>query len=510
MTQKISKEKSNKPKTVCPECLKVINLEIIPRDGKILIKKHCDIHGDFKDIYWSDAALYGKYEKFAYEGKKISNPGSVKKNGCPLDCGLCPRHKTGTLLANIDLTNRCNQKCPICFANSAVAGYLYEPSLAQIEKMMKMLKNEKPVPCAAIQFSGGEPTIYPDFIKVIKMARKMGFIQIQVATNGVRSAQDLNFCKEMAAAGLNTIYLQFDGVKKETYQKIRGYNAFPVKLKALKNFREAGLSSVVLVPTIVKGINDGQIGDIINFAKENSDIIKGINFQPISFSGRVDKEELKNKRNTIPDVLGLIEEQTGGQIKKKDFYPIPSIVPVSYFVEAWKKSAKTEFTVHPHCGAATYVFIRNNKLYPLAHFINIEKLLELIKESVSGLKEQGIINKIAHIDKIDKAKVIANLVNHLPDFIRTDMPSEAIKIIVEIIDIIRTGSPESLIKFHSHTLFIGTMHFMDPYNFDTERVSRCGIHYATPSMEIIPFCSYNIFYREKIEKKFSRSLNEKP
>ncbi|MDP3057418.1 MAG: radical SAM protein [bacterium] len=494
--------------SICPECLKNIPADIVEKAGKILFKKHCPAHGDFEDIYWSDSALYKKYKKFACDGEGVSNPNTKKKKDCPNSCGLCADHKTGTLLANIDLTNRCNQKCPICFANSAVAGYLYEPSFQQVKKMMETLRNEKPVPCDAVQFSGGEPTLYPDFIKVLKLAKKMGFEQIQVATNGVRASQDLNFCKEMAKAGINTIYFQFDGLKPETYRKIRGYNALPTKLKALENFRLSGLDSVVLVPTIVKGVNDDQIGDIIDFAKKNSDIVTTVNFQPVSFSGRIDSKKLKKQRVTVPDVLDLIEKQTKEQIQKEDFYPIPFVVPISSFTEIWKKSPQVKFTVHPHCGAATYVYIRNNKLLPITRFINVEKFLNLIKKTAQSLSNQGFINRMTNNDKFDKAAAVAKITNHLPEMIRPGMYSEGLKILNEIIEIIRSGSSPALKKFHRNTLFIGIMHFMDPYNFDVERVKRCGIHYVTPNMKIIPFCAYNIFYREKTEKLFSKPIKK--
>lgn len=495
--------------SLCPECLKNIPSDIIEKNGKILFKKHCPAHGDFEDIYWSDSALYKKYKSFARDGEGVFNPNTEKKNDCPADCGLCPDHKTGTLLANMDLTNRCNQKCPFCFANSAAAGYLYEPNFQQIKKMMETLRREKPVPCEAIQFSGGEPTLYPDLIKVIKLAKKMGFSQIQIASNGVKESQDLNFCKEIAKAGLDTIYFQFDGIKPETYQKIRGYNALPVKLKAMENFRLSGLDSIVLVPTVVKGINDDQIGDIIDFAKKNSDIVKGVNFQPVSFSGRIDKNKLKKERITIPDVLSLIEKQTEKQILKKDFYPIPSVVPFSYFTEAWKKSPQVKFTVHPHCGAATYIFIRDNKLFPIARFIDVEKLLSLIKKITPEFARRGLINRITNNDKVDKAAILAKLTNHLPELIKTGMRAEGLKILKEITEVIRSGSSPALKKFHRNTLFVGIMHFMDPYNFDIERVKRCGIHYIAPNMKIIPFCAYNIFYREKTEKLFSRPLKNR-
>ena len=493
-----------KTKSLCPECLRVIEAEVVKENNKILIKKTCPEHGYFEDVYWSDAEFYEKFKKFAYDGKGVSNPNTEEKNGCPRDCGLCSNHKSGTLLANIDLTNRCNQRCPICFANAATAGYVYEPSFEQIKKMMEMLRNEKPVPCPAIQFSGGEPTIYPRIIEVIKLAKKLGFEQIQIATNGLKPSQDLEFCKRIKEAGLNTIYFQFDGIKEETYKKIRGFNAFPVKLKALENFRKAGLNSVVLVPTVVRGMNDDQIGDIMEVAKKNSDIVKGVNFQPVSFSGRIDKEQLRKERITIPDTLELLEEQTNRQILKNDFYPIPCVVPISRFVEAWKKEPQVEFTVHPHCGAATYVFLENDKFVPITRFINVEKLLNLIEESIDDLKGPDFIKEVINLDKIEKTKVFAKIINNIPEVVKMNGYSKSKDIAKMIINIIKSGSVSALQEFHMNTLFVGMMHFQDPYNFDLERVKRCGIHYATPDGRIIPFCSYNNIYRKEIEKKFSK------
>jgi len=508
MAKNVSKTKQGATMSVCPECLKIIPANLVEKAGKILLKKHCRVHGNFEDIYWSDSALYDKYKAFACDGTGVANPNTEKKKECPLNCGLCPDHKTGTVLANLDLTNRCNQKCPFCFANSAAAGYLYEPTFEQVKKMMETVRQESPVGCEAIQFSGGEPTLYPDLIKAIKLAKKMGFAQIQIATNGVKASQDLDFCRSMAQAGLDTVYFQFDGIKPETYQKIRGYNAWPIKLKAIENFRLSGLVSVVLVPTLVKGVNDDQIGEIIDFAQKNSDIVKGINFQPVSFSGRINKHMLKKERITIPDVLKLIEKQTHKQILEKDFYPIPFVVPISNFTEAWRKSPQIKFTVHPHCGAGTYVFIKNGELLPIARFIEVEKLLGLIKKLIPDFASQGLISKIINNDKIDKAAIIAKFAQHFPELIKPEMRSEGLNIMNEIIEVIRSGSSPSLKKFHRKTLFIGLMHFMDPYNFDTQRASRCGIHYIAPNMKIIPFCSYNIFYRKKIEKAFSKPLNK--
>lgn len=488
-----------KTKSLCPICLKVIDAEIIKKDGKVLYQKTCPQHGKFFDTYWSNETLYERFKKFAADGKGIENPITKEEKGCPYDCGLCPNHKTTTILANLDLTNRCDQHCPICFANAAAAGYLYEPSIEQIRKMMEVLRSEKPVPCPAIQFSGGEPTTRKELPEIIKMAKDMGFVQVQIATNGKRLAHEPEFCQRLKKVGLDTIYLQFDGFKEKTYQEIRGYNALPNKLKAIENSRKAGLNSIVLVPTIARGSNDDQIGDIIKFAGKNLDVVKGVNFQPISFSGRIEKEKLQEMRITIPETLKLLGEQTNGQISSDDFYPISSVLPFSHFVEAWKKKPQIEFTIHPHCGAATYVFVENNKFIPITRFVNVEKLFKFIESSAHKLK--GSI-----FPKIDKTKIIGQMIKAIPEFINKEKTPKSIDITKMLINVFKNGTKDALGEFHQKTLFVGAMHFQDAYNFDLERVKRCGIHYVVPDGRIIPFCSYNTIYREEIEKKFSRDL----
>ena len=162
-----------KTKSLCPVCFRVIDAELYEEDNKILMKKRCEKHGEFDDVYWGDAEMYHKFARWKCDGK----PGIVitgTDKGCPFDCGLCPEHKSSTMLALIDLTNRCNQRCPTCFANAAVTGYLYEPTMEQIVKMMELLREETP-PCPAIQFSGGEPTIRENFVDIVKLREDSDF-----------------------------------------------------------------------------------------------------------------------------------------------------------------------------------------------------------------------------------------------------------------------------------------------------------------------------------------------
>ena len=486
-------------KSLCPECLSVIDASIFEEDGKVMIEKTCSKHGAFKDMYWSSAKQFKRFDRYWHDGEGVANPNISTNGNCPHSCGLCSSHKTTTILANIDLTNRCNQACPVCFANASSSGYLYEPSLEQIRDMMQTLRNEKPVPCPAIQFAGGEPTMREDIIEIVKMASGFKFTQVQMATNGIKLAKSLRFCEDLNAAGLHTVYLQFDGVTERPYLINRGFNALPLKLKAIENCRKAGLTSISLVPTLAKGVNDDQVGDIIRFAVNNMDTVKGINFQPISFAGRINKEERMEKRVTIPYLFDRIEEQTGGAITAEDFYPVPFVVPISHFVNAEEGFSSIEFTVHPHCGTGTYIYVENGKMIPITRFIDVEGLLEHV-DKLASTNEKWIGKSLGRI------KMIGSLISALPKYIDTAKAPKSVDIKQLFINVLKEGTGDAIKEFHRHTLFLGAMHFMDLYNMDLDRIKRCGVHYATPDGRIIPFCTYNTIHRVEVEKKFSTPL----
>jgi hypothetical protein len=384
-------------------------------------------------------------------------------------------------------------RCPICFANAAVTGYVYEPSVEQIRKMMRVLRSEKPAPCPAIQFAGGEPTVRDDFPELVAMAKEFGFPHIQVATNGIKLANSVEYCRKLRQAGLNTVYLQFDGVKEEPYIYARGYNALPDKLNAIENCRRGGLTSIVLVPTLVKGINDDQMGDIVRFASQNLDVIKGVNVQPVSFAGRILERELEKRRITIPDLFKCLDEQTNGEITGDDFYPVPFIVPISHFVEAWSGKPQIEFTIHPHCGAATYIFVKDGHFIPITRFIDVEGVMEFLNNSAKEIKQT----------KVSKLVTMEKILRKAPKFVDEKKAPSNINITKLLINILRNGSTAALAEFHRNTLFLGAMHFQDVYNIDLERIQRCGIHYAIPDGRVIPFCSYNTIHRSRVEREFA-------
>ncbi|MDR0509054.1 MAG: radical SAM protein [Candidatus Methanoplasma sp.] len=506
----IKKGLPKKTKSVCPECGKILDATLYDKEGKVFMDKICPEHGKFCDVYWSDTELFLKAEEFAHDGIGLRNP--MDKNlkdgenvhvfidGQRVDMLTC------SALANIDLTNRCNMNCPICFANANQQGYVYEPDYETVVKMLDALRAEEPIKCTAVQFSGGEPTVHPDFVKIVKAAKERNFAQVQAATNGLEFRK-YDLLKEASLAGLNTIYLSFDGLTDDVYLRARDRKMFKVKLDVIANCRKlkaevGACPSIVLVPTIVKGMNDHQIGDMAKFAFDNADIVRGINYQPVAFTGRMTGEELSEGRFTLPDLVKAFEEQTG-YTNKDDWYPVPVVAPISDFASIILNQNKVTFTTHPHCGIATYVFMdENGKVTPFPRFIKVKEFTEGLKE-ISSKAEKAVFKKI-HAMKLLK------LLNN--SIIEENLPGGLTKkqFIKMMSSVMSKRSKTALAAFSWKVMFFGGMHFQDMHNYDVERVRRCGVHYITPDCQVIPFCAYNggPEYRKQIEGKFSIPLAE--
>ena len=317
----------------------------------------------------------------------------------------------------------------------------------------------------------------------------------------LRLARLPSLSKELKEAGLNTVYLQFDGITEEPYLKIRNRDLLSIKLAAIENCRKAGLG-IVLVPTLLKGINDDQIGDILRFAADNIDIIRGVNFQPVSFAGRTPADEVEAQRVTVPDFAQMVEDQTDSQITVEDFYPASCVTPISEFIEAMDgKDEQVTFTCHPHCGTATYVFVDEDEMVPITRFVDVDRFFNLLTTSKEKLEDGGLVAK---------AKIVARATVELPKTVDMSKSPDSIDLRSILTAVFRDRSYKSLGDFHKKTLLVSCMHFMDPFNFDQDRVRRCVIHYAVPDGRIIPFCSMNAIYRPEIEKKFSRPIKEMP
>ncbi|MFQ6061335.1 MAG: radical SAM protein, partial [Thermoplasmata archaeon] len=305
-------------------------------------------------------------------------------------------------------------------------------------------------------------------------------------------------------AGLHTIYLQFDGLKEKNYIEARGRPLLEVKKKVVSEVRKLRPwgPSIVLVPTIATGINDDQVGEILRFGLENRDVVRGVNFQPISLAGRITVEERRKLRFTLSDLALRMEEQVGW-LRKEDWYPVPFVVPISKLISVLHEEPKISFTTHPACGLATYLYIpEEGNPVPITRFVDVEGLMRDLWE---------LATKVEHSKRalFPKVKALRILQKHfkkdrVPDKMSSLGFMRAVKRMMD------TGDKTGVSDFAWKWFFVGGMHFQDLYNYDVQRVMRCAIHYATPDGRIIPFCAYNTgpTYREEVERKFSVSLEE--
>lgn len=480
-------------KSVCPACyqegkIQKIDAKIIEEDGKVYIAKECEKHGSFKDIYFSDVNLYKKWMKYKVTGKSAPD---VKTKVFD-EPALYDVHKSQSVLTNLLATNRCDLRCNYCFMNAGASGVVYEPTLDQIRDLMIQARNERPMGSKAIQITGGEPTIRDDLIDIVRIAKEVGFSHVQVNTNGLKLADSAEFCKQLKEANVNTIYMSFDGVTKKTNPWIE------LNKKAIENLRKANLK-IVLVPVLIGDKNVHEAGKIVKFALDNMDIIRGVNFQPISFCGRITKikdEKREKQRVDYVKMMEAIEKEFNGQISRDDFYPVPFVFPISKLIELLEGETQVEFTAHPGCGGATYVFMDNGKPVPVTRFINVEGLIDFVdKES----KIRGPLKKL---------RIASAFLKNIDKFVYHENAPHGFNLKKLLKDAAIGGSYDSLRGFHYKSLFVGSMWFQDAFNLNVDRLERCVIHYTTLE-GIVPFCIYNgLGIGDKIREKHSIPIKE--
>ena len=442
-------------RSICPKCKRVIDAKILLRDNKVFMAKRCPDCGPFEALVYGDAEAYTSFSKFNKPGTIPLAYGSEIKDGCPYDCGLCPDHQQHTCLGIIEVNSACNMACPLCFSE---AGPGFSLTLEEAEAMLDDFVRTEGSP-EVVQFSGGEPTIHPQIIDFVKAAKDRGIPFVMINTNGKRIAHDDRFLEQLNEAR-PSIYFQFDGFDAETYRIIRGEpGILEEKLRALDRLASIGLS-VTLVPAIERGVNEHEIGKIIELAIRHP-AVQGINFQPAFHAGRHMQHD-PLQRITIPDVLKLIEQQTAGKFLVSDFIPVPCCFPT--------------------CNSVTYAFIDGEQVTPLSRIVNVYDYLDYIS------------NRVLPDFSMEVKRALEGL------WSSSSVPGSQKSAEQFAVSCQACGIPESFTigEIAKNVLMIMPQDFMDPWTFNQKNLMKCCKEFLLPGGKQIPFCAYNtVGYREQ-------------
>jgi 7,8-dihydro-6-hydroxymethylpterin dimethyltransferase len=484
-----------------------IKAQIIERDGKILMVKDCPIHGHFEDLMSIDPEMFRHLEE-SFPGRDIRahNDETLHNHG-----SSTIQHGRGAVLT-IDLTNRCNMMCDPCFMDANQVGFVHELSWEEIKTMLDNAISIKPRRQLSVQFSGGEPTLSPYFIDAIKYSRKVGYNSVQAATNGIEFAKSKEFCRKTAEAGLRYAYLQFDGIGNAANEHRKVGNLFDVKLRAIENLVEAGVD-VVPVTTIVNGINNEQVGRIIEFALDNPRIISLCSFQPVSFTGRdedITDERRHAQRYTLSHLAHDVKNQIGISEPVRDWFPISFMGTFSDWADLvhgpgsdW---GQMTCGCHPNCGVGMAIMVdkHTKEASTLTAFLNVDQLakdVRRINDAGRGkfLSVLGMALAVARNFDPFKATTHFHLWSLLMKFDKGFGASGR--------DYGKVGADRTLEDIELrrndrwNVLFIAGMWFQDLFNYDFRRTEMCIIPYATQEGEI-SFCAYNtgVGWRQIVEK----------
>jgi len=484
-----------------------IKAQIIERDGKILMVKDCPTHGHFEDVMAIDAPFFKHLEE-VFPGRDIRahNDEELHNHG-----SSTIKHGRGAVLT-IDLTNRCNMMCDPCFMDANQVGFVHELSWEDITTMLDNALKIKPRRQMSVQFSGGEPTMSPYFLDAVRYARKVGFNSVQAATNGIEFAQSPEFAMQAAEAGLRYVYLQFDGIGNAANSHRAVGNLFDVKMRAIENCWSKGID-IVPVTTIINGINNEQVGRIVEFALDNPKKIPFLSFQPVSFTGRdeeVTEDRRAAQRYTLSHLAHDVKNQTGIGIPTRDWFPISFMSTFSDFADLvhgpdsdW---GQISCGCHPNCGIGMAVMVdkETKEAAPVTAFLNATQFSKDVAKLNDAARSKfwslfGVsISLIRNYDPY-KAPTHFRIMDLLKKF---DKSMGATGKSYGKVTSDRTMADIDVRRQDRwNFLFIAGMWFQDLFNYDFRRTEQCIIPYATQEGEI-SFCAYNtgVGWRNIVEK----------
>jgi 7,8-dihydro-6-hydroxymethylpterin dimethyltransferase len=444
--------------SLCSQCLTKVEAKIIFRDDCVFLVKHCPTHGREEVLVADDIEYYKLTQSMIKPGDMPLKFNTPIKRGCPYDCGLCPDHEQHSCLTLIELSDRCNLACPICYADSgpdstSAHGHpRRHRSLAEIERMLDAIVANEGEP-QVVQLSGGEPTLHPDFFAVMDLVKARPIKHLMINTNGLRIAQDRAFCERLSEYRQGTeVYLQFDSFEAAALQELRGADLRSIRETAIARLNEFNLSTTLVV-TLKKGLNDREIGRIIDYGLQQK-CVRGVTFQPIQVAGRLEGFDPKRDRYTLTEVRRAILEQSP-HFQPQDILPVPC---------------------HPDSLAMAYALKVNDTVVPLTGLFDPETFAKMMPNSV--LYEQNSDLKAQLFELFSTS--------HSPS-------SAAVSLKQLLCCLPMVAVPEGLSYENIFRVII--VQFLDPFNFDVRSVKRSCIHIVHEDGRIIPFDTFNLFYR---------------
>jgi len=451
--------------SICPVCFKKVDAAYVHRNEALYFEKECTEHGTYSCL------ISRSVDDFEYWKKETINikpkePLLQVEYGCPYDCGPCENHLQTACCVLIDVTSNCNQDCAVCFASS-VSNDLNEPTLQEIEMKYNKLVCISESRKFNIQLSGGEPTVRDDLPEIIIMAKAKGFEYVQLNTNGKRIGMEDGYANVLKSSGLDAVFMQFDSLDDSVYKELRNERLVDIKKRALENCRKAKLP-VALVPTIVKGINDSEIGSIIIYALKNIDVVKGIHFQPVSFFGRYPDSFDDSNRFTMFDTINEIQLQTDGMFLKEDMLPISTGHNLCCFYATYSRQEDGSYLCTSSMKSKTYSNYCCDDEPSCSEAPCCPADIEIIKNDRDYVLTKWKMAEAGNSDGFD----------------------------------------EFLNRMRENSFTLTGMAFQDALTLDTERVRRCRVQSLTNDGRLIPFCLYNItdfdgnyLYRDKTENQ---------
>jgi uncharacterized radical SAM superfamily Fe-S cluster-containing enzyme len=452
--------------SLCSTCLRTVEAKIVIETERVLMDKWCPAHGMERVLISDDVAYYRSAREVYVKPPELPQKFNTgMEYGCPYDCGLCPDHMQHSCLTVVEITDRCNLSCPVCYAGSSTDERLKHRTLDEVKKMLDAVVANEGEP-DVVQLSGGEPTLHPQFFEILDECRKRPIRHLMVNTNGIRIATEEGFAERLASyLPRFEVYLQFDSLHAHVHQELRGADLTRIRRKALERLNEVKLSTT-LVMTLKKGLNDHEVGDVIKFGLEQP-CVRGVTLQPIQDAGRNEGYDAKTNRLTVSAVRRLIAEQSG-VFSKEDVLPVPC---------------------NPDTLAMAYALKVDGQVMPLTRYLGSETLLSSDRSTI-----------VFEDDPKLKAAVFKTFsTNHSPD-------SQASCLSDLLCCLPQVSAPPSL--KYDNVFRVLIVQFMDAHSMDIRALKKSCVHMAQPDGRLIPFESHNLFYRSGQERLLTEIRSE--